>query len=138
VVSRSADELVEDARRRIERVTPERAYQCVAQGALLVDIRPQQQRALHGEVPGALIIERNVLEWRLDPNGAHRLPAATGHDRHVLVLCQEGYASSLGAASLVALGYRNAGDVIGGFEAWRAAGLPVCTERLKAGRLTAH
>jgi rhodanese-related sulfurtransferase len=123
-VTKSADALVGDARRAIERVSPHRAIECQRAGALLIDIRPAQQRATHGEVPGALIIERNVLEWRLDPTGDHRLPEVESHDQHVLILCQQGYASSLAAASLAALGFRRPGDVIGGFEAWVEAGLP--------------
>ena len=123
-MTRSADSLVDDARRSIERVSPQEAQARAKQGALLVDIRPERQRREHGEVPGALIIERNVLEWRLDPNGEYKLPEATSHEREVLILCQQGYASSLAAASLTALGYTRAGDVIGGFDAWVAAGLP--------------
>jgi rhodanese-related sulfurtransferase len=123
-LTKSADVLVEEARRAIERVTPERAQQAVDHGALLIDIRPAEQRARHGIVPGALIIERNVLEWRLDPTGDHRLPQVTSHAQHVLILCQQGYASSLAAASLAALGFQRPGDVIGGFDAWAAAGLP--------------
>jgi rhodanese-related sulfurtransferase len=124
-VTKSADTLVEEARAGIERVSPERAHQAHRQGALLIDIRPAQQRATHGIVPGALIIERNVLEWRLDPTGDHRLAEVTSHDRPVFILCQQGYASSLAAASLAALGYARSGDVIGGFDAWAAAGLPI-------------
>jgi rhodanese-related sulfurtransferase len=124
MVTRSADQLVDEARSDIERVSPERALQHLREGALLVDIRPIHQRREHGIVPEALCIERNVLEWRLDPTGDHRLPEATGHDRHVLILCQQGYASSLAAATLKSLGYTRTGDVIGGFDAWRAAGLP--------------
>jgi rhodanese-related sulfurtransferase len=123
-VTKSADELVDEAREVIERVTVERAFECQRQGALLIDIRPALQRAAHGVVPGALIIERNVLEWRLDPTGDHRVPEVKSHDQQVLVLCQQGYASSLAAASLAALGFRQPGDVIGGFDAWAAAGLP--------------
>ena len=123
-MTRSADALVDDARRNIERVSPARALECQRAGALLVDIRPAAQRALHGVIPGALIIERNVLEWRLDPTGDHHLPEVQSHDQHVLVFCQQGYASSLAASSLAALGYRRPGDVIGGFEAWASAGLP--------------
>lgn len=122
---KSADDLVDEARAAIERVSAPHAYALQREGALLVDIRPAAQREAHGEVPGALIIERNVLEWRLDPNGAHRLPEVTDHARQVLVLCQQGYASSLAAASLAQLGYERAADVIGGFDAWRDAGLPV-------------
>ena len=125
MVTRSADQLVERARTQIERFTPARAFQSVREGALLIDIRPIQQRREHGIVPQALCIERNVLEWRLDPSGAYRIPEATGHDRAVLILCQQGYASSLAAASLKAMGYQTTGDVIGGFDAWQSAGLPI-------------
>jgi rhodanese-related sulfurtransferase len=125
VVTKSVDQLVAAARAEIERLSPEQTQRSLRDGALLIDIRPQQQRREHGVVPDALIIERNVLEWRLDPGSAFRIPQATGHERHVLVLCQEGYASSLAAASLRALGYARVGDVIGGFDAWRSAGLPV-------------
>jgi rhodanese-related sulfurtransferase len=123
-MTKSADALVAKARDLIERVTPQRAFECQRAGALLVDIRPAQQRATYGSVPGALIIERNVLEWRLDPTGDHKLPEITSHDQHVLILCQQGYASSLAAASLAELGFRRPGDVIGGFDAWKDAGLP--------------
>lgn len=96
----------------------------VANGGLLVDIRPAHQRAEFGEVPGAIVIERNNLEWRLDPDGTHRIAEAADADRVVVVMCQEGYASSLAAASLVALGRPNSCDLDGGFAAWKAAGLP--------------
>jgi rhodanese-related sulfurtransferase len=125
MVTRNVEQLVDDARGEIERLSPEETFRSLRDGALLIDIRPQQQRHEHGVVPNALIIERNVLEWRLDPSSAFRIPEATGHDRHVLVLCQQGYASSLAAASLRALGYTRVGDVIGGFDAWQRAGLPV-------------
>ncbi|GMA86807.1 hypothetical protein GCM10025868_20570 [Angustibacter aerolatus] len=90
---------------------------------MLVDIRPAAQRLLEGEVPGALVVERNVLEWRFDPGSDARLPIAS-YDLRVLVLCSEGYTSSLAAAALVGLGITRATDVVGGFVAWRAAGLP--------------
>ena len=90
-----------------------------------MDIRPAAQRAEEGEVPGALVVERNVLEWRFDPASDARLPVASGYDVEVIVLCSEGYTSSLAAASLHELGLSRATDVIGGFRAWRAAGLPV-------------
>ena len=122
---RSADDLMEEARLSIERVSAERALELANAGALLIDIRPAAQRAAHGGVPGALVIERNVLEWRLDPAGAFRLPEVTDHTRKLIVLCQQGYASSLAAASLAALGYTRPADVIGGFDAWAKAGLPV-------------
>lgn len=123
-VTKSADALVDDARKGIERVTPEAAFELQQQGALFVDIRPERQRATYGVVPGALVIERNVLEWRLDPTGDHRLPEVTTHDRPVVILCQQGYASSFAARSLAELGYRYSADVIGGFDAWQNAGLP--------------
>ena len=93
-------------------------------GALLVDIRPAAQRAAEGEVPGALVIERNVLEWRLDPASDARLPQASSYDLPVILMCSEGYASSLAAASLQDLGLSAATDLDGGFRAWAAAGLP--------------
>jgi rhodanese-related sulfurtransferase len=128
-VSPSADELVEEARTHIDRVGPEELDAVASSGGLIVDIRPVAQRADEGELPGALVIERNVLEWRLDPHGRHRLPDVTGADQQVVVVCSEGYASSLAAASLVALGFRRAGDLEGGFKAWlawstRAAAVP--------------
>ena len=90
---------------------------------MLVDIRPALQRA-HGEIPGALVIERNVLEWRLDPASPDRIPEVEGYGQTIVVVCDAGYASSLAAASLQALGLAHATDLDGGFQAWRAAGLP--------------
>jgi rhodanese-related sulfurtransferase len=121
---RTVDELVEAARKSLERVTPEEARDAAANGALLVDTRPSEQRTRDGLLPGAIVIERNVLEWRLDPAGSHRIPQITSHDQHVIVFCNEGYSSSLAAASLQQLGLRNATDLIGGVQAWKAAGLP--------------
>jgi rhodanese-related sulfurtransferase len=91
-----------------------------AQGGLLIDIRPAAQRAKEGELPGAIRVERNVLEWRLDPVGEHRLPEVTGYGQPVVVICSEGYASSLAAASLADLGYEWAADLIGGYRAWNS------------------
>ena len=90
-----------------------------------MDTRPIAQRRQFGEIPGSVVIERNVLEWRLDPASPHRHPAATDHDRTIVVLCQEGYASSLAVASLRGLGLRDVHDLAGGFAAWARAGLPV-------------
>lgn len=87
--------------------------------------RPAEQRVREGEIPGALIIERNVLEWRLDPASDHRLPAVTGHEQRIVLVCSEGYASSLAAAGLHEIGLLHATDLVGGFQAWAAAGLPV-------------
>ena len=92
---------------------------------ILVDIRPEGQRASEGSIAGALVVERNVLEWRFDPASSARLPVATNHDLHVIVFCSEGYASSLAAAALQDIGLRRATDIVGGFYAWRAAGLPL-------------
>ena len=97
----------------------------VAEGARLVDTRPQWQRADEGALPGALVIERNHLEWRLDPASDARIPAGDRPRRRWIVFCSEGYSSSLAAASLQDLGLRNATDLAGGFRAWKAAGLPV-------------
>ena len=121
--ARSVEELLAEARARIARVTPHEAAGRVARGAVLVDIRPAGQRAREGEVPGALAIERNVLEWRFDPASDARLPEATGYDVDVIVLCSEGYTSSLAADALHSLGLHRATDVIGGFLAWERAGL---------------
>ncbi|MBM7808809.1 rhodanese-related sulfurtransferase [Geodermatophilus bullaregiensis] len=122
--ARSVDELLAEARARITRVTPAEAARRVAGGAVLVDIRPQSQREADGEVPGALVVERNHLEWRFDPESDARLPEATGYDVDVVVLCQEGYTSSLAADALRSLGLAEASDVVGGFRAWVADGLP--------------
>ena len=122
--SRSIDEILAAARRRLNRLDPAAALAAMADGAVLVDIRPQAQRSEEGEVPGALIVERNVLEWRFDPRCAARLPLASGYDLRVIVMCSQGYTSSLAAASLQDIGLRNATDLDGGFVAWAKAGLP--------------
>lgn len=122
---RTIDDVLADARARLHRLDPTDAWGALASGALLVDIRPAAQRAAEGEVPQAVVIERNVLEWRLDPASDHRIPAATGYDVRVIVLCSEGYTSSLAAAALADLGLHRATDVVGGFHAWADAGLPV-------------
>jgi rhodanese-related sulfurtransferase len=121
----SIDELLAAARARLVRVEPGAAAVAVERGALLVDTRPEWQRRADGEIPGALVIERNHLEWRLDPASDARIPQAVDHDVEVIVVCSEGYSSSLAAASLQDLGLHRATDLVGGFHAWRAAGLPV-------------
>ena len=118
------DRHLAEARARLRRLDPGQAAAAVQAGALLVDIRPAEQRQREGEVPAALTIERNVLEWRLDPTSSARVAEVSGPDQSVVVLCSEGYASSLAAVSLQALGLWAATDVIGGFRAWAAAGLP--------------
>jgi len=121
----TVDDLLASARARIRRLDPHEALAASRRGALLVDIRPTVQRRWEGEVPGALVVERNVLEWRLDPASDHRLAPITDHGREIVVICSEGYASSLVAATLVDLGYALAADLDGGFQAWARAGLPV-------------
>ena len=119
------DDVLQRARRRLARVNPEQAAAEHARGALLVDTRTTDQRALQGEIPGALVIDRTVLEWRLDPASPSRIKEATDHRVRVIVVCSEGFSSSLAAASLHDIGLINATDMIGGFHAWKAAGLPV-------------
>ncbi|MEU5836079.1 rhodanese-like domain-containing protein [Streptomyces diacarni] len=119
------DDRLADVRRSLERLHPHEAQAAVAEGAVLVDTRPEFQRRATGTIPGALIVERNHLEWRLDPASSGALPEATDRARRWIVLCDEGYASSLAAASLRWVGLSRATDLIGGFQAWRRAGLPV-------------
>lgn len=120
-----ADDLVAAARAGLRRLTPAEARQACAEGALLVDTRTDAQRARQGELPGALVIDRTVLEWRLDPGGRWRIPELTSADQVVVVVCSQGYSSSLAAASLQAVGLLRATDMIGGALAWIEAGLPV-------------
>jgi rhodanese-related sulfurtransferase len=120
------DELLERVRAGYERIELREAYEAAQAGeALLVDIRYADLRERDGLIPGALVVERNELEWRLDPRGSHRAPEATSHDLRIVVICNEGYASSLAAESLHRLGLHRATDLVGGFQAWRVAGLPV-------------
>lgn len=125
VTKRSVDELLDGARQGLDRLGPEEAAAVQSAGGLLVDIRYAALRERDGTIPGALIVERNELEWRLDPQCDHRLPEAAHHDLRVVVVCNEGYASSFAAVSLRQLGLTRATDLTGGFQAWRAAGLPV-------------
>ena len=122
--ARGIDELLAAARARLLRLTPQQAFGEQAAGAVLIDIRPAAQRAEQGEIPGSVIVERNHLEWRLDPGCEARLPWVAGYDHRIIVFCVDGYTSSLAAASLHDLGLCRATDVIGGFRAWSAAGLP--------------
>lgn len=119
------DALLEQARAGVRRLTPHETVQAARRGALIVDTRTEYQRREQGELPGVLVIDRTVLEWRLDPASPWRIPEATGYDMEVVVVCRQGYSSSLAAASLRALGLHRATDMIGGVEAWRAAGLPM-------------
>ena len=127
------DELLAAARGRIDRITVQQAAEEHAAGVLLVDIRPEAQRRSEGEIPGSLVIERNVLEWRLDPTSSARIPEATGHDLRVVIFCSEGYTSSLAADSLRELGLAAATDMRGGFVSWDAAGLPTVAGGTPAG-----
>jgi rhodanese-related sulfurtransferase len=122
--ARSIGDILAEARSRLARLTPEQAFAEFGAGATLIDIRPAAQRAAEGEVPGSVVIERNHLEWRLDPASAARLPWVAGYDLRPIVICAEGYTSSLAAAALQDLGLAAATDVAGGYLAWREAGLP--------------
>ena len=120
------EQVLSAARARLRRLSPDAAYEAVAKTeAVLVDIRPESQRAIEGSIAGALVVDRNVLEWRFDPASSSRLPVATNHDLQVIVFCSGGYTSSLAAASLKDLGLWRATDMVGGFHAWRATGLPI-------------
>lgn len=120
------DTLLATARSGLDRVAPSRALELQEAGALLVDIRPFANRRDEGEIPGSVVVERIHLEWRLAPDSEWKLPGVTA-DSTVVVLCNEGYSSSLAAADLQRLGLPNATDLDGGFRAWAAAGLPVET-----------
>lgn len=110
--------LLEESRRGLDRVQPADLAAVQAAGALVVDIRPADQRQRDGELPNAVVIDRNVLEWRLDPSSSHRLPMADDPDRRIVLVCSEGYSSSLAAHTLQRLGLANATDLCGGFKAW--------------------
>lgn len=123
VDARGIDAVLAASRAGVRRLTPPELAQ--SRGALVVDTRTEAQRRRQGELPGAVVIDRTVLEWRLDPAGEHRIPEATGYDLHVVVVCRQGYSSSLAAASLRAIGLHRSTDLDGGVEAWIAAGLPM-------------
>ena len=114
----SIDEILDAARSRLDRVEPDQLETERAAGALIIDIRPIDQRERDGPLPGALIIDRNVLEWRLDPTCAHHIAEITSHEMRIVIVCNEGYQSSLAAAELHDLGLHRATDLIGGFQAW--------------------
>jgi rhodanese-related sulfurtransferase len=119
------DDLLARARTRLKRVDPAAARAAIDDGAVLVDIRAESQRERDGVVPGSVFVARNVLEWRCDPDGSDRDERVADPGRRVIVMCNEGYQSSLAAATLQELGHADATDLDGGFQAWRAAGLPV-------------
>jgi len=122
---RTLRDLLAEAEARIERLAPDEAAVALSEGALLVDIRSAEAREQDGIVPGSLHVPRTVLEWRLDPGGAWRTPYVGGLEERVILICDHGCSSVLAAATLLDLGYVRAGDVVGGFAAWREAGLPV-------------
>jgi rhodanese-related sulfurtransferase len=122
---RTIHDLLAGARARYRRLTPAEALAAMRAGALLIDTRTDGQRRRDGEVPGALAIDRTVLEWRVDPASGATHPAIGGLDTPLILLCAQGYSSSLAVGALLDLGASDVTDVIGGFEAWRAAGLPV-------------
>lgn len=115
---RTIDSVLAEARERLERVAPESLAQAVEAGALVVDIRPSEQRLRDGDLPGAIVIDRNVLEWRLDPASPHRIADVDGYDQRIILVCNEGYASSLAAAALQDLGLHRATDLVGGYQDW--------------------
>jgi rhodanese-related sulfurtransferase len=119
------DRALYQARRRLSRITAEKAAAELAEGALLVDTRTESQRARDGSIPGALVVDRTVLEWRLDPTSPHSIPQIRNQDTRVILICAEGFSSSLAAVSLKNLGLHNVTDVIGGFSSWKAADLPI-------------
>lgn len=124
---RTVEELLTDARARLVRLAPAQAAAAQAAGAVLVDIRGDDQLRTHGCIPGAIHIPRNVLEWRADPNCSTCDPRIADRDVIIVIVCQEGYQSSLAASNLHDLGFKRATDLEGGFEAWRAAGLSIET-----------
>jgi rhodanese-related sulfurtransferase len=124
--AKTADDLLMEARALLpHRPSPAEAYAAQAAGALLIDIRGDDQRRADGLIPGAVLLPRNALEWRCDPASRWRHPALAGWDQRLILICQEGFQSSLAAATLQQLGLVNATDLDGGFAAWTAAGLPV-------------
>lgn len=126
-VRKTLDALLAEARSRLERLEPTDAFEAQSAGALLIDTRSRDERARDGAIPGALHIPRSVLEWRLDPDAdpAFHNPNIHGLDQHLILVCAHGESTSLAAATLQELGFTRATDVVGGFEAWRNAGLPV-------------
>ena len=126
----SIDEILEQARARLDRVEPAQLAAELANGALVIDIRPAEQRTRDGNLLGAMVIDRNVLEWRLDPSCEHHTPEVTSHDQRIVIVCNEGYGSSLAAATLRDLGLPRATDMIGGYQAWLALNRQDCDTAL--------
>ncbi len=128
-MTKTIEQMLDDARAGLTRLAPEEAHEALEAGAALIDIRSEAQRARDGFVPGSTFVARNVLEWRLAPQSAWRDPALARAGALVVLMCDEGLQSSLAAATLQQLGLEKATDVVGGFQAWRAAGLPVSSAR---------
>ena len=122
---RSIDEVLAEARRHISRLSPHEAAAAQTAGSVIVDTRDGGDRSAEGEIPGALTVPLSVLPWRLDPRSAMRAPGATGVDQSIILVCNDGFSSSLAGEWLVRIGFRDVSDVVGGFRAWAAAGLPV-------------
>lgn len=125
VTRTTIDELLAEARRRIRRLTPDEAHQAQSRGAIIVDTRDSADRQAEGSIPGAIVVTRNTLEWRIDPTAEQPDPLISDFERELIIVCNDGYASSLAADSLLRIGHPAPADVIGGFRAWRAMGLPV-------------
>jgi rhodanese-related sulfurtransferase len=119
------DELLTEARGRIRRLTPDQAHQAQTGGAIIVDTRDSTDRLAEGSIPGAIVVTRNTLEWRVDPTAELPDPVLSDYERELIIVCNDGYASSLAADSLRRIGHPAVADVIGGFRAWRASGLPI-------------
>jgi rhodanese-related sulfurtransferase len=124
-VAKTVDDLLSEVRNRYERVLPEQASEEQSAGAIIVDTRSYEQRRDHGLIPGAVIMERNVMEWRLDPASDAHEAWVEGHNTRIVVMCQQGFGSSLAVRSLLDMGLTRVTDMIGGFEAWRDADLPI-------------
>jgi rhodanese-related sulfurtransferase len=120
---RSIDEILAAARARLDRIAPEDLERERLGGAVIVDIRPAEQRTRDGDLPGAIVIDRNVLEWRLDPACEHHITLIASYETRIVIVCNEGYSSSLAAALLNDLGLLRATDLIGGYQAWLAMSL---------------
>ena len=130
---RTIHDLLARARARYPRVEPAAAHAAMQAGVLLIDIRTDRQRQRDGAIPGALVIDRTVLEWRVDPASGASHPAIPDLDTPLILICAQGYSSSLAVATLLDLGATNVSDVIGGFQAWRAAALPVHSKPPESG-----
>lgn len=120
-------DMLANARARIGRLTPAEVQSAVEDGAVVVDTRDSADRAAEGVIPGSVCVTRNTLEWRVDSTSGAPDPRINDPDQQLIVVCNDGYSSSLAAASLVELGFLNAADLVGGYRAWKRAGLPTET-----------